>query len=340
MEEEKKISESNGWHIDPKKHDIAQNTFHEWLDISSYYISLLGKAIDYFKRILLLNAACGIVLSTLSGTLSVAQFNNYGNFLLTVLLITLSYVVAITNGLLKIFQIQEKLEEYIKLRQEWINFSINIVTEMQVPPTMRTSVDILIANYKDKFTSLLKKDIEVPDFIRNLVHTPLVLDPVLGRFRRLKSGKLFSILNFVNRSNRPPNTLESIKIFKEQEYENGKLTNRIKDVFVGSRGKERKRETQGTAQGQGIELASSLQTTVDKKSLQASNDRTGIVEESIEKSKHDVSQELMKEVNELRKQIRDLLRAPPNLPPSPISNQSSPKSQTDTHPNPPLLLLT
>ena len=221
---------SNGWEPDNNNFS-AQNTFHEWLDVSTYYIELLATATEYLRFILRCNAAIGILLSTLSGTISVAQFNNYGNFVFSVLLTGMTYIVAISSGLMKILQIQEQLEEFIKLRQEWIDFSINIITEIQVPYYMRKPADYLIHKYKDKYTSLLKKDISVPDWIRKKVKTPLVFDGV-ENMRRLESGKLASILSYVNNSKRPEKRREDIQDFVTENEKKGKLLNRLKEFFT------------------------------------------------------------------------------------------------------------
>ena len=220
----------NGWSKD-KKTDSAQHTFHEWLDVSTYYVELLSKAIDYYKFFLRYNAALGIILSTLTGTISVAQYNNYGNLLFSILLTSMSYVVAVSSGFMKIYQIQEQLEEYIKVRQEWVDFSINIITEIQVPPKLRKRVEDLIIRYKEKYTTLLKKDVYVSDWIRSKVKTPFVSDGT-GNFHRLESGKLSSILSFVNNSKRPESVLNSIKVIEDFEHNNQKLSTKIKKLFT------------------------------------------------------------------------------------------------------------
>jgi hypothetical protein len=222
--------EGNGWEPDSNNFS-AQNTFHEWLDVSTYYIELLATATEYLRFALRCNAAIGILLSTLSGTISVAQFNNYGNFVFSVLLTGMTYIVAISSGLMKILQIQEQLEEFIKLRQEWIDFSINIITEIQVPYYMRKPADYLIHKYKDKYTSLLKKDISIPDWIRKKVKTPLVFDG-MDNMRRLESGKLASILSYVNNSKRPAQRREDIQDFVTEHEKKVRILHRLKEFFT------------------------------------------------------------------------------------------------------------
>lgn len=324
---------TNGWAKDNKT-DSAQHTFHEWLDVSTYYISLLTKSIDYYKLYLRYNAALGIVLSTLTGTISVAQYSNYGNLLFSVLLTSMSYVVAVSSGFMKIYQIQEQLEEYIKLRQEWVDFSINIITEIQVPPRLRKRAEDLIIRYKEKYTTLLKKDVYVSDWIRSKVKTPFVSDGT-GNFHRLESGKLSSILSFVNNSKRPEATLQSIKVTEHSEHNNKKLSTKIKKLFTFIN-----------------EANPELNVGVSTESL--SPDQQRIAKEFVENLKEgkielpmdDRTKELMEECKSLRRQLSFMEQKPENirLPPTPTYTITPPQSPApsptpEQHPTTPVSVL-
>ena len=146
-----------------------EDTLHEWVSIGSYHIKLLECAIEMHRQHLRANAIFGIVLSTLTGTISAAQFNNYLTVYFSLLLTFFSYIVAISGGYMKVFQIQEQLEEYIKVKQEWIDFSTLIVAELQLPVQLRQDAAFLIWKYKGQYVDLLKMDVTVSRHIRNKV---------------------------------------------------------------------------------------------------------------------------------------------------------------------------
>lgn len=309
---------TNGWAKD-KKSDSAQHTFHEWLDVSTYYIELLSKAIDYYKFFLRYNAALGIILSTLTGTISVAQYSNYGNLLFSVLLTSMSYIVAVSSGFMKIYQIQEQLEEYIKVRQEWVDFSINIITEIQVPPKLRKRVEDLIVRYKEKYTTLLKKDVYISDWIRSKVKTPFVSDG-MGDFHRLESGKLSSILSFVNNSKRPESVLNSIKVIEDSEHENRKLSTKFKKLF-------------NLVKDSNPEIDDNVSTdnlTPDQMKI-AKEFVENLKEGRVELPMTDRSKDLLEECRTLRRKLTSLekpanIRLPPSPNPEIASEEQSPKT--------------
>jgi hypothetical protein len=78
----------------------------------------------------------------------------------------MSFSIAIFTGLIKIYQVQERLEEYIQLKQEWITFCVNITSEIQLPISQRRDALKLIKEYKGKYLDLLKIDIDVPTIIK------------------------------------------------------------------------------------------------------------------------------------------------------------------------------
>ena len=68
---------------------------------------------------------------------------------------------------------QEHLEEYIKIKQEWIDFSTLIVTELQLPIVLRQDAAFIIWKYKGQYIDLLKTEINVSSYIRNKIKEPL-----------------------------------------------------------------------------------------------------------------------------------------------------------------------
>jgi hypothetical protein len=85
----------------------------------------------------------------------------------------LSFSTAIFTGLIKIYQIQERLEEFIQLKQEWIGFSLPITTEIQLPVKERKSALDLINKHKNKYLDLLKRDADIPNSIKGQAYKRL-----------------------------------------------------------------------------------------------------------------------------------------------------------------------
>jgi len=147
-------------------------TLFEWLTIAAYNIKCLELGSAYFRAIIRNNTILGLVLSTLSGTLSVSQLGiqDPGQILSKVLngiFIALSFSIAIFTGYLKIYQIQERLEQYIRAKQDWIVFSTSIASELQLPIALRRDALWIIIKNKNTYLDLLKTDLEFPRRIQD-----------------------------------------------------------------------------------------------------------------------------------------------------------------------------
>ena len=149
-------------------------TIADWMYMGSYQMKLLDLAISDGRSFIRKNAITGIILSTLTGTLSVSTFtindplHIYGN--ITSILFTLfSFTVAIFTGYIKIYQIQERLEEFIKNRQDWMNFTSVITSELQLPQHLRRDALYLILKHKEKHLDLIKRDVDIPYKLRLMV---------------------------------------------------------------------------------------------------------------------------------------------------------------------------
>jgi len=114
-----------------------------------------------------------LLLSSSAGTISTARFgldsNSYLNNVFNYLFTIMSFSMTIFTGVIKVYQVQEKLERLIKLKQEWMEFSLTIAAEFQLPLIERQDALILIKKYKGKYLDLLKTENEIPQFIKNRV---------------------------------------------------------------------------------------------------------------------------------------------------------------------------
>jgi hypothetical protein len=149
-------------------------TLFGWITISALNIECLNEAIIRYRKFIAYGTIMGLLFSTASGTISATQFNTHNtkiNFSLNVLFTFFSFMIAVYTGILKTLQIQERLENFIKIKQEWILFSATISSELQLPIHLRTPILSIIKNYKNKFLDLLKTDLEIPDFIKkDIIH--------------------------------------------------------------------------------------------------------------------------------------------------------------------------
>ncbi len=147
-------------------------TLFEWITIAAYNIKCLELGTTHFRNIIRNNTILGLILSTLSGTLSVSQLGiqDPGQVLsrtLNAVFVALSFSIAIFTGYLKIYQIQERLEQYIKAKQDWIAFSTGIASELQLPIALRRDALWIIIKNKNTYLDLLKVDLEFPKRIQD-----------------------------------------------------------------------------------------------------------------------------------------------------------------------------
>ncbi len=147
---------------------ITLETFGNWINVSAYKIECLDLAIKKYRSRLQVFILFSLILSTLSGTLRVAQFGRYSSslklFLNSALTIS-SFIVALLTGAVKTLKLQESLEEYIHLKQRWVSFSAKITNEIYLPKRLRRNAEELICENKGLFLDLLKIDITVPDYM-------------------------------------------------------------------------------------------------------------------------------------------------------------------------------
>ena len=78
----------------------------------------------------------------------------------------LTFSLAIYTGYVKIYQIQERLEQFLKLRQDWAIFATSIGSELQIPIELRRDALFLIVKFKTIYLDLIKINIEIPESLR------------------------------------------------------------------------------------------------------------------------------------------------------------------------------
>ena len=144
---------------------VTLETFSDWISVAAYKIECLDLAIKIYRWRLQTCILLGLLLSTASGTISVTQFGSYSpnlKFGLNLVLTITSFAVALLTGIVKTFKLQENLEEYIGLKQNWVSFSAKINNEIYLPKKMRGNAETLIKDNKARFLDLLKIDVPIP----------------------------------------------------------------------------------------------------------------------------------------------------------------------------------
>jgi hypothetical protein len=108
----------------------------------------------------------------------------------------------------KVYRIQEQLEEFIRIKQEWIAFSTTIISEIQLPLEMRQSAYDIIKNNKTKYLDLLKSDIDIPEDI--IKKTQMYMKDYIGNTTGVKNSLTDMLLAVSNHEH---------KIYEKEEKE-------------------------------------------------------------------------------------------------------------------------
>ena len=149
------------------------STLLNWISISQYNIECLDLSITYLRQQIRFNIILGLLLSTASGTISVANMSFVSNVNISLILnsifTAMSFIIAINTGRIKIYQVQERLEQFIKLKQEWTFFVTKIITELQLPVDLRKDALYLIQTYREKYLDLIKAEVEIPASIQTFM---------------------------------------------------------------------------------------------------------------------------------------------------------------------------
>lgn len=149
------------------------STLLNWISISQYNIECFDLAINYLRQQIRFNIILGLLLSTASGTISVANISFVSNVTVSLILncmfTAMSFIIAINTGRIKIYQVQERLEQFIKLKHDWTFFVTKIVTELQLPVDLRKDALYIIQTYREKFLDLIKADVEIPVSIKKIM---------------------------------------------------------------------------------------------------------------------------------------------------------------------------
>jgi hypothetical protein len=204
-------------------------TFSTWIQVASFKIECLDSAIHKNRSIIQQSVIAGLILSTVSGSISITQFGNFSEpvkFVFNLLYTFLTFNIAFITGYVKTFQIQEKLEEYLQLKQNWISFSASITAELQLPKELRRDAEVIISENKEKYLDLFKNDLEVSTSdVKRAIHkldiskkdkNYLPIDVKNSRSLSISNIMLNTVLtHLINEINE---TYEKNAVLKEEEF--------------------------------------------------------------------------------------------------------------------------
>ena len=131
-----------------------------WVAVSSYSIQALDQCMTKCRRFIRFNTIISLAFSTISGSLSITSYskNLKATVVINILLTFCSFTVVILGSIIKVYQYQERLETYIKTKQDWTNFASNISIELSLTDC---NYDSIISNNKSKYNQLLQTDYEI-----------------------------------------------------------------------------------------------------------------------------------------------------------------------------------
>jgi len=147
---------------------VNMTTLSDWITIAAHNIQILSYTAKHYQTIIQTNLVWGLILSTAAGTISTARFtmsfDSELNMIFNGLFTFMTFTTACVTGYIKIFHIQEKLEECIRLRQDWVTFGSAIASELQLPVELRHDALYVITKNKLKYLDLLKARPDVPEW--------------------------------------------------------------------------------------------------------------------------------------------------------------------------------
>ena len=157
-EEINEINIDNNWNQENTKIIL------HWITVGSYSIEALEECIMLCRKRIRLNNFISLGFSTASGSLSITSYNKNDytvSMIISALMTVLSFGVAIAGGFVKIYQFQERLELYVKTKQEWIAFVSDLSSMLECTKLERRNALDIIKEYTPKYNVLLSVDYEV-----------------------------------------------------------------------------------------------------------------------------------------------------------------------------------
>lgn len=197
------------------------DTLIQWNLIAAYNIAALELSIMHYQKIMRWNVILGLILSTSSGALSAARFglDSYKQLgvAFNAIFTFMAFSITVFTGGIKVYQIQENLEIFIRIKQEWINFATLLVSEFQLPVIERVEALTLIKNNKSKYLDLMKTSVDIPEWIKERVEAEIYDKKMKQLHTKTNGHDLVDIIFQVNNS--LSQQIHFQEIFKKKDAE-------------------------------------------------------------------------------------------------------------------------
>lgn len=148
-------------------------TILQWIHICAINVDIMTESAAHYRRLLRRQTIICLLLTSLASTSSLSQFNIAKDtnlyFGLNVAFTVMSMIVALSTGFIKVYQVQEKLEQSIKLQQEWTALGSVLTSELQLPIKLRKDALLIIMKYKDVYLELFKQQTDTSWSIMNRI---------------------------------------------------------------------------------------------------------------------------------------------------------------------------
>lgn len=176
-------------------------TLVEWLNIASLYILILDKQITYYRKIVNRITITGLILSTITSTISLSQLsideNEYPNLSLSlkIAFTFTSIFTTIATGSIKILNIQENLDICLDYYQKWNAFAAEISGQLQLPIEIRKNALSIIIKLKTVFKKLFTTRLPLTKKIKNSASNLIENKKFVENSYRDSQGNINSRLN-------------------------------------------------------------------------------------------------------------------------------------------------
>jgi hypothetical protein len=148
-------------------------TILQWIHICAINVDIMTESACHYRRLIRRQTIISLLLTSLASTTSLSQFNLSTDtnlyFGLNIAFTAMTIIVALSTGFIKVYQVQEKLEQSIKLQQEWTALGSVLSSELQLPIKLRKDALLIIMKYKDVYLELFKQQTDTSPAIMNRI---------------------------------------------------------------------------------------------------------------------------------------------------------------------------
>lgn len=231
-------------------------TILQWIHICAINVDIMTESAAHYRKLLRRQTIISLLLTSLASTSSLSQFginvesNATLKFALNVAFTVMSFMVALSTGYIKVYQVQEKLEQSIKLQQEWTALGSVLSSELQLPIPLRKDALLIIVKYKDVYLELFKQQTDTSMAIMNRIakkyglesYADLSLSELFERILWLERRRILGSDEKGDASSHQIDTMPTIPVKRNQVAPDGQEAKESQEGKEGKEGKEGQEE--------------------------------------------------------------------------------------------------